>query len=195
MRKTAFVLLLFFLLSSGADAAAVIVDPGHGDPDGGSVGVTGVAEKDYNLALGKDLNSFFQILGIPSILTREDDFGIYDPSAETIREKKVGDLNKRLEIAEGEKDALFLSIHMNASPIASAAGLQVFYGRSEDSLELGTRLFEEFRAHVSETRVRALSRAPKKIFLMRRLSCPAVLLEYGYISNPRENALLLTAEY
>lgn len=195
MRKTAFVLLLFFLLASEACAVAVIVDPGHGYPDGGSVGLTGLAEKDYNLALGKDLDSFLQILGIRSFLTRKDDFGIYDSSAETIREKKVSDLRRRLSIAEGEEDAVFLSVHMNASPIASASGLQVFYGRSEDSCELGQCLFDRFRANLSETGVRALASAPERIFLMRRLTCPAILLEYGYISNPRENALLLTAEY
>ncbi|MBR5742651.1 MAG: N-acetylmuramoyl-L-alanine amidase, partial [Clostridia bacterium] len=98
-------------------------------------------------------------------------------------------------IAEGEEDAVFLSVHMNASSIASASGLQVFFGRSEDSRELGQRLFDRFRANLSETGVRALASAPERIFLMRRLTCPAILLEYGYISNPRENALLLTAEY
>ncbi|MBR0143210.1 MAG: N-acetylmuramoyl-L-alanine amidase [Clostridia bacterium] len=195
MRGIAFFLLLVFLAPHTASAYTVVIDPGHGSPDGGSQSLAGTPEKDYTLAVGKDLLLFLRFIGMRTVMTRSGDSGVYDPSASTIREKKVSDLENRLKMTLKIDAPVFLSIHMNASPIRSASGLQVFYAPSAGSEELGEALTAVFASSLKETRIRSLAPAPGGVFLMRKLTCPAVLLEYGYLSNPAENARLETDSY
>lgn len=183
------------LASLPAAATSFIIDAGHGSPDGGSVGYAGTEEKDLNLALAKSIRSWCRFLGISYRMTREGDEAIYSPSSETIHEKKVSDLQNRLKLAEETEDALFLSIHMNASPTKSAHGLEVFYAPSEASDKLAETLTAVFLDSVHEERVKDAKAAPKSVYLMKHLSCPAVILEYGFISNPNEEQLLLREEY
>ena len=70
----------------------------HGEPDGGAVGVSGVVEKDINLAIVQKLQEVLESKGFEVILTRSGDSGLQDENAETIRKMKVSDMNKRLDI-------------------------------------------------------------------------------------------------
>ena len=195
MRKLFIFLLLFFLFAPAAAGTTVIIDPGHGSPDGGTVGLSGIPEKDYTIAIARDLDAFLGFMGIPRVLTRETDSGVYDGDALTIRQKKVSDLQNRLKLSLETEDPVFLSIHMNASPVSSAAGFQIFYAPSEGSYALGEKMNAVFSSSLPRTRIRPLSPAPKAVFLMRKLSCPALLMEYGYLSNPGESAKLDRASY
>ncbi|MCC8160306.1 MAG: N-acetylmuramoyl-L-alanine amidase, partial [Oscillospiraceae bacterium] len=92
----------------------IVLDAGHGEPDGGAVGVNGTIEKDINFAIVQKLQEVLEARGAEVILTRSGDYGLQDESAETIREMKVSDMNKRLEIMKESGADLFLSIHMNS---------------------------------------------------------------------------------
>ena len=58
----------------------IIIDAGHGAPDGGAVGDSGILEKDINLSVALYLQKFLESGGTDVILTRSDDNGIYDVS-------------------------------------------------------------------------------------------------------------------
>ncbi|MBR4865864.1 MAG: N-acetylmuramoyl-L-alanine amidase, partial [Clostridia bacterium] len=66
----------------------LVIDPGHGGEDGGAVSISGQKESDLNLAIALRLDQLMGFYGVQTLLTREDDRSIHDPSAETIREKK-----------------------------------------------------------------------------------------------------------
>ena len=189
-------MMILLLIAARVEAAScVIIDAGHGSPDGGSVGYAGTEEKDLNLILAQRISEWAGFLGIPFRMTRMGDMAIYDSDAETIREKKVSDLKNRLHIAENTEAPLFLSVHMNASPAKSAHGLQVFYAPSESSETLAEDLTFVFTSRISEEHVKPTAKAPASVYLMKHLSCPAVILEYGFITNPAEEQLLLKGSY
>ena len=91
----------------------IILDAGHGNPDGGAVGEDGSIESDINLEIVLKLQNLLEASGCNVILTRSDENGIYETTAETIREKKVSDMKNRVNIANNSNSELFLSIHMN----------------------------------------------------------------------------------
>ena len=115
----------------------IILDAGHGGEDGGAVGVDGIIEKDINLSIAQDLRDLLVMNGYTVVMTRDSDTAIYDPGMETLREKKVSDLENRLELMKEYPGSIFISIHQNqfGSPIYS--GTQVFYSpNSQTSQEL-----------------------------------------------------------
>ena len=78
------------------------------------MGPGGTEEKDINLDIVLKLQEVLESRSTRVILTRLDDNGIYDSSAETIHEKKVSDMHNRRDIINNSNADLFISIHMNA---------------------------------------------------------------------------------
>ena len=91
----------------------VIIDAGHGGPDGGTSTEDGVLEKDINLQIAIKLNEILESMGVKTIMTRTQDISIHEQSATTIREKKISDIKNRLKIINETDDAVFVSIHQN----------------------------------------------------------------------------------
>jgi len=184
-------LSLIIAILPGKVGAVLILDAGHGSPDGGTMGYSGSIEKDINLAIVQKTSSFLNFIGVKHIFTRTGDRAIYDEKANTIREKKVSDLKKRLLIGNGTENAYFISFHMNASTTQKANGIQIFYGTSYQSSELAACLTSFFLSQPSGHHIRESKSAPESVFLTRSLTCPCVILEYGYLTNPQEEALLV----
>lgn len=55
----------------------LVIDPGHGGVDVGTVAADGTAEKEINLAIARDLYAFAVISGIPASMTRTGDYLVY----------------------------------------------------------------------------------------------------------------------
>ncbi len=92
----------------------VVVDPGHGGHDPGAVGQNGLQEKDVVLAIGLRLKELFkEELGLDVVMTRSTD--VFIP------------LEERTAIANKVNADLFLSVHANAAPNRSAAGIETYY--------------------------------------------------------------------
>ncbi len=107
----------------------VAIDPGHGGHDHGTTGPGGVIEKELVLDLAKRLGALIaQRLGAEVVLTRDSD--VFLP------------LEERTGIANRERADLFLSIHVNSSPLRAVSGPEVFYLNFTDSkadLEVAAR--------------------------------------------------------
>ena len=174
----------------------IIIDPGHGGVDGGAVGYSGVIEKDVNLDITLKLQSILVFMGYDVIMTRESDISIHNDDADTIRQKKVSDLNNRLLIAEDHSDAAFLSIHQNNFSDSRQSGMCFYYSpNNPDSKKLADTLHESMLTYLQPENERQIKAADKSLFLMYNAKNPAVLIECGFLSNPNEEKLLTTQEY
>ncbi len=110
----------------------IVIDPGHGGKDSGTIGVDGIKEKDINLAialkLGKDIRE--QMKGVKVVFTRKTD--------------KFVELYRRGQIANEAGGNLFISIHCNATPKkpSSVNGFEVYLlrpGRTKEAISIAER--------------------------------------------------------
>jgi len=177
-----------------AERYQIILDAGHGGEDGGAVSITGVPESGLNLEIVLRLDQLLGFYGIPPILLRDRDISLHDPEAGTLREKKVSDLHNRVAAIESVENALLVSIHQNTFPSSAYHGAQVFYRPGEESKALAERVQEALQAADPENR-RSPAKIPDSVYLMGHITCPAVLVECGFLSNPAEEARLKSGGY
>ncbi len=174
----------------------IIVDAGHGEPDGGAVGNHGVLEKDLNLSIALLLQQYLEQSGAEVILTRSDDNGIYDENSRTIRQKKRTDLSNREKIIEKSDADLFVSIHMNKFTDSRYSGPQVFYSANHQaSKPLAEQVQKEMIEVLEPVSEREIKKAGKEIYLLNQTKIPAILIECGFLSNDREEQLLMDETY
>lgn len=173
----------------------LIIDAGHGGEDGGAVSLSGVKESDINLAIALKLDEILGLYGVSTTLLRTDDSSLHSEDAETIHEKKVADLNYRVETIESTINAVVISIHQNTYSSPQYSGAQVFYSNHERSLPLAELAQEALIQWLNPDNTRVATAIPDSIYLMNHISCPAILVECGFLSNPEEEALLITSDY
>ena len=196
------ILLTLTLTSLGSRAVAVlsqsfppereycfVVDPGHGGIDGGATSCSGKLESAFNLEIGLRLRDLLHFMGYRTKMTRTEDISIYT-KGETIAEKKLSDLKERVRICNETDGAILLSIHQNTFSDSKYFGPQVFFADSEESKVLAGCLQESLDPEGKRGTKKA-----EGIYLMEHISCPGVLIECGFISNPQEEAKLRNAEY
>ncbi len=172
----------------------IVLDAGHGSPDGGAVGVSGVLEKDINLAIVLKLEEILEVRGVNVILTRTDDSGLHDGSG-TIRSMKVTDMNRRLEIINGSGADLFISIHMNSLNDSSVNGLHIFYDSKHESIKMIAEKIQNVLAEATGASSHEVREASSSLYLMKNTSIPGILVECGFLSNPEEEQKLADEEY
>jgi N-acetylmuramoyl-L-alanine amidase len=174
----------------------IVLDAGHGGEDGGASSASGALEKEINLAITLALRDLLITNGIQVILTRSEDILLYDRTVDFKGRKKALDLAARRKIAEEAPNAVFVSIHMNAFPKSQYKGLQVWYSKnSPASFTLAESVQQLAKEKIQPENDRRVKPATSSIYLLHHLTCPAVLIECGFLSNPEEAALLSTAEY
>ena len=185
-------------VDSYKDAATIvrrrlIIDAGHGGKDGGAVSVTGTQEKQLNLDISLTLCEMLHALGYEVILTRDNDIELTHTDGGT---RKMQDLLGRLKISRDNPDAVFVSIHMNKFPQEKYSGLQVYYSQNdESSFELAQKIQNNVKTYIQQENNRKVKKADSSIFLLHRITSPAILIECGFLSNAVESSLLDTVEY
>lgn len=205
----------------GLKIARIVIDPGHGGHDTGTIGPKGLEEKEVVLDVALRLRKLVeQRMGSDVVMTRSDDTFI--------------PLEERTAIANQRSADLFISIHANASHDPSARGIEVYYlnfTSDPNSLETAARenatsqesvyqlqdlikkiaLTEkiqessEFARQVdhslesAETRGgtsppdRGLKKAPFVVLIGANM--PSILCEISFLTNPRDERLLRQPQY
>jgi len=192
----------------------IVVDPGHGGWDLGTVGRTGLLEKDLVLDIAQRLSSLLQKdLNADVILTRSDNTYV--------------SLERRAEIANLAKADLFVSIHANYSSSSSARGVETYYTDTyssvhartpESSATAGTTpdwTNVDIRTKVQESRLLAQS-VQRTLFgilsqatpglenrgtkeagyaVLTGTTMPAILAEVSFVSSPPDEAKLRQEAY
>ena len=174
----------------------VIIDAGHGEPDGGTVGSLGILEKDLNLAVSHFLQGYLEQSGTEVLMTRADDDGIYDAESKTIRQKKRSDLKNRQDMVQKSDADLLVSIHMNHFSDSKYSGPQVFYSTNHSASKVVAETVQsELNSVLNPPEPRVVKPAGKEIYLLKSVNLPAVLVECGFLSNMREEKLLVDEAY
>ncbi|MEK7281334.1 MAG: N-acetylmuramoyl-L-alanine amidase, partial [Chloroflexota bacterium] len=104
----------------GLGVKTIMIDPGHGGADSGTVGKLGTREKDITLDIAKRLKERLKRQGYSHVvLTREEDVTV--------------PLNKRVELAHSSRADIFISIHLNYLPFKPINIIETYYfGPSSD---------------------------------------------------------------
>ncbi|MEA4933368.1 MAG: N-acetylmuramoyl-L-alanine amidase [Lawsonibacter sp.] len=174
------------MISSRADT--LILDAGHGGEDGGAVSITGVPESQINLAIVLKMDDILGFYGTSPILLRTEDISLHDSTAETLREKKVSDLKNRVAAIQAAKDATLISIHQNSYPDGRYHGAQVFYAPTEGSMELAQHIQNALKTSLQPDNNRERKQIPNTVYLMNHITCRAVMVECGFLTNSEEEA-------
>ncbi|OIJ21655.1 N-acetylmuramoyl-L-alanine amidase CwlD [Anaerobacillus alkalidiazotrophicus] len=172
----------------------IIVDPGHGGIDGGASSDSGLLEKDVALSISLILRDYLQEAGALVIMSREEDTDLADPTTKGVRNRKVQDLKRRVQLVNETGSDLFVSLHLNAIPSPKWSGAQTFYNRSIDQNErLAKFIQEEIRYNLENTN--RLAKPIGNVYLLKHAQIPGALIEVGFLSNPSEADLLNTKAY
>lgn len=179
----------------GRQTVIPILDPGHGGKDGGAVSIGGYQESDINLCIALKMEEILAFFGSPPVLTRDSQEIEYPKDAKTIRQKKVADQKQRAELIRSVEHGVLISIHQNKYSDGGPFGAQVLSAPT-----LGSDIFAEWMQarliqSLNPKNHRKATQISNKIYLMNNISCPAILIECGFLSNPEEAALLQTDAY
>jgi len=206
----------------GLKIGRIVIDAGHGGHDTGTIGPTGLMEKDLCLDIALRLGKLIEerLPGAEVVYTREDDTFV--------------PLENRTALANQAQADLFLSIHANSSRDKSARGVEAYYlnfASSEDAVEVAARenalsqssihelqdllkkiarneKIEESREFASEildglskrlqrvsryNKSRGVKKAPFVVLIGANM--PSVLAEISFLSNPTDESLLKKGEH
>lgn len=164
----------------------VLIDPGHGGFDGGTVAQDGTCEKNINLEISLCLRDMLLVCGVPIEMTRTSDAALADT--------KVEDMRQRLSMYDSAETVI--SIHQNHFSSPQYRGTQTFYSpNNEMSKPLADAVQNAVVNHLQPHNMRPVKSLSDGVFLMKQTKAPAVLVECGFLSNPEELIKLKTADY
>lgn len=172
----------------------VVIDAGHGLPDGGATDSNNNLESDLNLKIALKIQKLLEASNCTVLLTRSDENGIYEENASTIREKKISDMKNRVNIANNLNSEIFVSIHMNKIN-AKSSGWQSFYKKDcEYSRALANLIQENLNYTIQKNNKREI-KSIDNIYLAKNINIPFVLVECGFLSDSTEAIQLQSDEY
>jgi len=182
------------IMTSGTPVSGhtIILDAGHGKPDGGATNDHGVSEEEINLKIVLKLQDLLEQSGSNVLLTRSDENGIYDLDANS---KKTSDLKNRVELANSEDADIFVSIHLNKIPQNKYYGWQTFYQKNnEKSEELASSIQNNLNYSIQKENKREILELSGK-YIMDNVKIPTVTVECGFLSNEEEAKQLQDNNY
>lgn len=164
----------------------VVLDAGHGSSDPGKIGVNGKKEKDVNLSIAKKVEKKLKKQNIAVKMTRREDKGLDNT--------KIGDMKARVNMINGTKPALAVSIHQNSYTQEEIKGAQVFYfTHSKDGKEAAEVMQEMFRLFDKENK--RVCKGNNTYYMLKKTEVPTIIVECGFLSNWEEAKKLSTKEY
>jgi N-acetylmuramoyl-L-alanine amidase len=180
---------------SQTDGPVLVIDAGHGGEDGGAQTEDGTLESGLNLEIALRLDALAGLCGVRTVLTRTSEDIAYPEDANTTAKRKVAEQHARATLVNALPDAVLISIHQNCFPDSRPFGCQVLYAGTEGSEAFGKLTHELLCAAICPDNRRVAAPAPDSIYLMRSVSCTAILVECGFLSNAKEAGQLKTEAY
>jgi N-acetylmuramoyl-L-alanine amidase len=167
------------------DRFKVVIDPGHGGPDPGAVGIGGLRETDVVLDVALQLARLLQSRGVQVLRTRTSEVDV--------------DLPPRVSLANNSGADAYVSLHANALSMGrpDVNGIESFYfagaGTSARSRQLSESLQQQMMAISSGTPDRGVRTA--RFFVIRRTTMPSSLIEMGFVTGRVDAARLADPDY
>ena len=148
---------------------SVVIDPGHGGPDPGAIGIGGLRETDVVLEVSKLVEKILSEKGVKVRLTRKNEVDL--------------DLPPRVSFANRSDADIFVSIHANASrgKRRDINGLETFYYRGWR----GRLLAKGIQKQILRVSPGSPDRGVKqgRYFVIKNTRMPAVLVEIGFLTG------------
>ncbi len=171
----------------------VAIDAGHGGPDSGARGKSGIREKHINLHIALELRALLGRAAVYTVMTREADHDLIDDGEDITGSRKRAELERRAMLVNARSPDVFVTIHSNSFPEPQWSGAQVFYNPVSDegralAVHIQAQLVQRLGPNTRKAR-------PADIYLLRRVEAPSALVEVGFLSNPREERLLSDPAY
>jgi len=171
----------------------IVVDAGHGGFDPGAIGPGKNVEKDITLSISRKLARLLSESGALVVITRENDEDLAGDKSGSLLERKRRDLAARVAKAETNKADIFISIHTNADVSPRWFGAQTFYsGNSEKAKNIAEAIQDELTRVLGNTTRKAKT---GNYYITNKTDMTAVIVEVGFLSNPKEEKLLSLSEY
>ena len=178
--------------AAGSPRMTIVIDAGHGGIDGGVVGrETGVKESDLNLSLSRLLQTEFEEAGFLVVQTRPTEAGLYGMATAGYKRR---DMERRAEIIRGSAPAAVISVHQNFFSLTSRRGAQVFF---REGNELSRTLACSIQTALNRMPecVRTSEALAGDYYVLNCSGYASVIVECGFLSNPADEALLVTEAY
>ena len=183
------------VMSISIKNAVIVIDAGHGGRDPGALGTQGAREEDINLAIALKLRRLIEQSGGIALMIREDDSGLYTEDKNRTTSRKSQDMRNRHSIINNSDAHLLVSIHLNSFPQTQYYGAQTFYQKGDDK---GMKLAEIIQGELKNVLDKDNNRKPKPrndVYILKNNSIPGALIECGFLSNPKEERLLMEDHY
>ncbi len=178
--------------SSHDGGKTIVIDAGHGGIDAGVRGInTSTKESDINLSISKYLRGYFVDAGFNVVMTRTKQGGLYGTSSKGF---KMRDMVKRKETIEKSNADMVISIHQNFCPVPSKRGGTVFFNPES---QCGKSLAQHIQNSINDMKGNAAQNSilSGDYYMLKCTQSPSVIVECGFLSNPEDEALLITDEY
>lgn len=170
----------------------IIIDAGHGGSDPGKVAKDGTLEKDINLVIAMGLKEELTKRGYEVYVTRDNDENLADNNASN---KKRSDMDNRVELINSYNADFLVSIHQNSYSDSRVKGAQVFYhSESKQGEKLAANIQNQIKKNVDENN-RRMIKTGDDYYILRKSTCPGVIIECGFLSNVEECCNLKSHEY
>lgn len=179
-------------LSSSLKDKVIVIDPGHGGADPGAQ-TPELKEKDINLDISLRLGKILESKGCNVILTREVDKDFFLPGFIQGRMAKRVELNNRIRTATENNADIFISVHANSFTKRNSYGMETYYHLDSPSGKALAELIQEQLTQLQTDNKRKAKAGD--YYIINQSKMPSVIVEVGFISNPRERKLLLSGTY
>jgi len=148
---------------------SVVIDPGHGGPDPGAIGIGGIRETDIVLEVSKIIEKLLSEKGVKVLLTRKNEVDL--------------DLPPRVSFANNADADIFVSIHANASrgKRRDINGLETFYYRGWRGRLLAKRIQKQILRVSPGSPDRGVKQG--RFYVIKNTRMPAVLVEIGFLTG------------
>lgn len=170
----------------------VIIDPGHGGIDVGTVGIDGSLEKNINLSISLDLYDYLMVSGINTVLTRDGDYEVYRAG----EKRTKSDLYNRMDFINSVPDSILISIHQNHFENEAEWGTQVWFSPNDEiSPTLADKILQSVKKNIQPENKRENKASDNSYYILYKAQKPSVMVECGFVSNRNENNKLQDKEY
>src|SRR6187455_2167347 len=168
------------------NSITVVIDAGHGGTDAGAKTKDGkYTEAELSLAIAKKLEELGPEYNINVIMSRKDEkFPGYTTN-------KNDALRERVELVNNQKPQAFVTIHMNSSSEneqSSKSGFDAYVtnkGYNLPDVQLASSVLGELKK-IYTTNGNIKQRGNASIYVIDEAKAPSLLLECGYINNPKD---------
>lgn len=157
----------------------ILIDPGHGGKDPGSIGFSKTQEKDLNLSIAKKLYNTLSGYGFEVLMSRSDDLFV--------------ELSDIASMANSNNADIFISIHQNSFSDPNANGIETYhYSGNNKGQALADKVQDNL---IKNTGARNRGVKTANFVVLRETTMPAILVECGFITNELEEGKLKTDSY